>query len=134
MARIFVSAFLLLALSTTASYALFGRTQPVYNVQNLSAFTSQGKPATVEQIRDAIIAGATAKRWQVRDLGDGHIVAQIFVRSHMAEVDITYDENGYSINYKNSTNLLYDGTEIHRNYNKWIKFMVHRITESLRAY
>lgn len=134
MLRIFFTALLLVTISTTSGHALFGRTQPVYNVQNLPAFTGQGQPATIEQIHDAIVSGATSKGWQVRELGDGHLVAQIFVRSHMAEVDIIYDENGYSITYKNSSNLLYDGTEIHRNYNKWVKFMVHRITDALRAY
>ena len=52
----------------------------------------------------------------------------------MAEVDITFDATKFSINYKNSENLLYDGTVIHRNYNKWIQFMIDKIAINLRRY
>ncbi|HBM87998.1 MAG TPA: hypothetical protein DD437_05610 [Rhodobiaceae bacterium] len=132
MGRIFFTAFLLFAMSTTSGYAAFGRTQPIYNVQDKAAFTGSGQPTDAQQVHDAIVAGATSKGWQVRKVGDGHLVAQIFVRSHMAEIDITYDDDSYSIVYKNSTNLLYDGSTIHRNYNKWIKFMIHRIDDAMR--
>jgi hypothetical protein len=112
----------------------FGRVQPIYNVETMTVLTGSRKPATAQQIRDAIITGATAKRWQVREVGEGHLVAQIFVRSHMAEVDITYDATSYSITYKDSTNLRYDGTLIHRNYNKWIALMVGQINPVIRSY
>ncbi len=112
----------------------FSRVQPIYNVENMTVQTASRRPTTSQQIRDAIIAGATTKRWQVREIEEGHLVAQIFVRRHMAEVDITYDESSYSITYKDSTNLLYDGTVIHRNYNKWIALMVGQINPVIRSY
>ena len=43
------------------------------------------------------------------------------LRSHTAIVDITYDTRTYSIKYKDSTNLGYDGRNIHSNYNGWIE-------------
>ena len=132
MIRTLLTAFLLIAISSSSGYAAFGRTQPVYNVQNMTAFTGNGQPTTQQHVHDAIVAGATAKGWQVRDEAPGHIVAQIFVRSHMAEVDITFDDKAYSVNYRNSSNLLYNGAQIHRNYNKWVKFMIERINVALR--
>ncbi|MDF1625848.1 MAG: hypothetical protein P1U84_06165 [Parvibaculaceae bacterium] len=134
MLRTMLTALLLFALTTTSSYGAFGRTKPVYNVNNMTVRTGTGTPATLQQVHDAIVVGATQKGWLVRDEGPGHIVAQIFVRSHMAEVDITFDATKFSINYKNSENLLYDGTVIHRNYNKWIQFMIDKIAINLRRY
>ncbi len=134
MIRTFLAALLLVAFSTSAAHALFGRTQPVYNVQNMTVYTGTGKPATLDQVQSAITQGATEKGWQVRNEGPGHIVAQIFVRSHMAEVDIKFDAKHYSITYRNSANLLYDGASIHRNYNKWVKFMSDRINLALKRF
>jgi len=39
----------------------------------------------------------------------------------MAQVDIKYSTIAYSITYKDSSNLKYDGTKIHSNYNGWIQ-------------
>lgn len=133
MTRIVFTALLLFAVSAASGYAAFGRTQPVYDVHDKAVFTGSGQPTNAQQVRDAIVSGATAKGWQIRDVNDGHLVAQIFVRSHMTEIDITYDDDSYSIIYKDSTNLLYDGVSIHRNYNKWIKFMIHRIDDVMRS-
>ncbi|PCJ71630.1 MAG: hypothetical protein COA62_03360 [Rhodobiaceae bacterium] len=132
MIRTLLTAFLLVAISSNSGYAALGRIQPVYNVQNMTAFTASGEPSTQQHVHDAIVAGATAKGWQVRDEAPGHIVAQIFVRSHMAEVDITFDDKAYSVNYRSSSNLLHNGTQIHRNYNRWVKFMIEKINVALR--
>jgi len=132
--RTVITAFLIFVLSAGSAHALFGRTQPVLNLTNVPVMTGSGKAASVDQVKQAIFEGASYKRWQVRDEGPGHMVAQIYVRTHMAEVDIKYDAKTYTITYKNSSNLLYDGAEIHRNYNKWIQFMSDEINARLRQY
>jgi hypothetical protein len=43
------------------------------------------------------------------------------LRTHVAVVDIDYDQRAYNIRYKDSTNLDYTGTTIHRNYNGWVE-------------
>ena len=45
----------------------------------------------------------------------------------MAKVDITYTTESYSVVYKDSHELLYDGKEIHRNYNNWVLQLSDRI-------
>jgi hypothetical protein len=107
------------------------RTQPVYNVNNASVVGGTTSGLTQAQIRQAILKAAADREWIAKEAGDGHIVAAVYVRNHMAEVDINYGPNQYSITYKNSDNLLYDGTMIHRNYNKWIKLLDAEIKEEL---
>jgi hypothetical protein len=51
----------------------------------------------------------------------GYILATLLVRNHVASVDIRYDPERYFITYNGSTNLNYDGLNIHPNYNKWVR-------------
>ncbi len=59
------------------------------------------------------------------------------MRSHMAFVDITFDEATYSITYKDSHNLDYKKrkgkAKIHRNYNKWVHTLNGELQRSLFA-
>ena len=120
-------ASVILALSVTGC----ARTQPVYNANNTSVVGGTTSGLTQAQIKQAILKAAADREWIAKEVGDGHIVATVYVRDHMAEVDINYGPNQYSITYKNSDNLLYDGTMIHRNYNKWIKLLDAEIREEL---
>jgi hypothetical protein len=51
----------------------------------------------------------------------GNVAGTLVVRDHKAVVDVNYDLKSYSIKYKDSTNLSYNGTSIHSNYNGWIQ-------------
>lgn len=105
------------------------RVQPVYNVPDTAVDVSNANG--VEEIRTAILAGAQAKGWEVDELGPGHMVASVVVRHHTATVDIYYDNDSYSIQYRDSSYLLYDGSNIHRNYNKWIVLLDEQIRLNL---
>jgi hypothetical protein len=59
------------------------------------------------------------------------VEGELRVRSHVAVVDINYSTTSYSISHKSSTNLLYDGTEIHKNYNSWIHNLQEEIEKRL---
>jgi len=74
-----------------------------------------------EQIVKAIQQGGATRGWIVKKVSSGHLEATIFVRSHMAKVDINYDAAAYAIRYNSSENLGYKDGRIHRNYNKWVK-------------
>jgi hypothetical protein len=45
----------------------------------------------------------------------------LYIRSHVATVDIYFGTTSYSIIYKDSVNLDYKDGRIHRNYNKWVQ-------------
>ena len=85
----------------------------------------------IEAITGAITAGAVDRGWTPKVLGTGHVEARLFIRSHTATVDITFNESTYSITYKDSTNLDYDGGRIHRNYNRWVASLNSTLQRSL---
>jgi subtilisin family serine protease len=95
--------------------------------------TGSGTELSANQVRDAIVKAAHTKGWAVQDGSNGRLVATVYVRTHMAEVEIDYSPEAYSISYRNSDNLLYNGSNIHRNYNKWIQLLEIRINEELRG-
>ena len=74
-----------------------------------------------DQIVKTIQRGGTVRGWVVKKIKAGHLQATIFVRSHMAKVDINYTANSYSIRYNDSENLGFKNGKIHRNYNKWVR-------------
>jgi hypothetical protein len=102
--------------------------KPIYNVSNTPITTSNGAP-TDSQIVKAIIRAGSSLGWSMQKEAPGHIIGTLNIRKHIAIVDITYNSDSYSIIYKDSTNLKYDGTKIHRNYNNW----VHNLNNAIRV-
>jgi len=107
------------------------RVVPVQNVPATQVYIPADADASF--IPEAIVAGGRAKGWRMSHESPGHFVGYLAVRSHTAQVDIFYDANSYSIQYKDSTNLKYDGVRIHRNYNKWIILLDQQIQANLPA-
>ena len=118
--KILINLFLLLILTSLASGC--ARTSLIQNVSNAPVTTvATGKKYTLTDVRDAIVRAGTSLGWQMQDVVPGHIVGTLYLRTHMAQVDIKYSTTAYSITYKDSSNLKYDGTKIHSNYNGWIQ-------------
>ncbi|HEY4372744.1 MAG TPA: hypothetical protein VGN52_12530 [Burkholderiales bacterium] len=105
--------------------------QPVYSVPDQPI--TAGKSLKHDQVRAAIARGAARYGWKVRDEGPNTVVATIDLRTHHAEVTIKYDARHYSIEYKNSNNLNYDGTNIHHAYNGWVHNLQSAINAELSA-
>ena len=78
-----------------------------------------------------IFAAGTGLGWMMKEVEPGHIVATLALRSHIAKVDIKYDKKSYSITYKDSENLNYNGKSIHSNYNGWIQNLNRSIQAQL---
>ncbi|MGD1879194.1 MAG: hypothetical protein ACFB13_17035 [Kiloniellaceae bacterium] len=125
------------AIFTILSLALLltacARTLPVYNVTEAPVVTGSGTTPSLNQVEDAIVKACRDKEWFADPVADGHIVAKVRVRKHTAVVDILYSPTNYSITYKDSEMLLYDGTLIHRNYNKWVQLLADRIDQELNS-
>ena len=84
--------------------ALIGcRTSPVFNVTD-APINASGK-VTSNDVKKAILAAGAGLGWQMKETKPGHIVGTLFLRKHMAAVDIPYSNNSYSINYKDSSEL-----------------------------
>lgn len=94
------------------------RNAPVYNVQ--SAALAAPSYATLADVSDAVRSAGADLGWQMIEEGPGRFTGRLALRSHVAVVDITFTTRTLSIVYRDSTNLNYDGTNIHSNYNGWI--------------
>jgi hypothetical protein len=114
------SAYCAVAVLTALFFTAGCTTKPVYNVTNAPVATAKGK-ATADEVRQAIIRAGVALGWQMQEVRPGLIQGTLALRTHLAVVDVSYDANSYSIKYKDSKDLNYDGTSIHNNYNGWIQ-------------
>lgn len=89
----------------------------------------------LEDVRTAIMRAGAGRGWRMNPQDEGHILATLEVRDHMAQVDIYYDESSYDIVYRDSVNLDYNPDEgtIHPNYNGWIENLELDIHNNLAA-
>jgi hypothetical protein len=108
--------------------------QPLYNVQGASVQSFDGKKLTKAQVEKAILQAGSQRGWVMKKVKDGVISATLYARQHMALVEITYSAASYNISYKNSQNLDYDGVNIHKNYNTWIRNLDNSIQINLNSF
>ena len=104
-------------------------------VQN---FSNQPFPADVAklsmaEIEETIIETASTREWVVQREGEGQLTATYAPRSHSAKVAISFNQKQYSIIYVDSSNLQYNGTTIHRNYNRWVNNLRQDILRAVSA-
>lgn len=105
------------------------RTNPVRNISDHP--TTASSSATLDQVRDGIVRAGSSLGWAMKADAPGHVLGTLMLRKHVAVVDINYDLTKYSITYKSSTELKYDGTNIHSNYNGWIENLDNAIKTQL---
>jgi hypothetical protein len=80
-----------------------------------------GPKLTADQVKLAIQRAGASLGWQIREVQPFLLEGTLDLRSHMAQVNIPYSAERYSIVYKDSKNLNYDGKNIHSNYNSWVQ-------------
>ena len=93
---------------------------PVYNVTDAPVAASKPSPS-LDEVGKAIHRAGVALGWQMKETKPGHMLATLALRKHVAVVDVNYGVKSYSIRYKDSTELGYDGQNIHPNYNGWVQ-------------
>lgn len=117
--RLFALAAALFALNAQAK-----NVEAIGNFDNQTATTGAGQPATVKQIKAALIAGGSPRGWVVKEVAPGQLAATVNVRNkHTVTVDISVAPGLYSIKYRDSTNMNYDGGKINPHYNKWVQML-----------
>jgi len=112
-AAVIVSALILVAAGCRGAV-------PVYNVTDATVAASKPNPSLDDVGKAVQRAGATLG-WQMKQTKPGHMLGTLNLRKHVAVVDVNYSAQSYSVNYKDSTELDYDGQNIHPNYNGWIQ-------------
>jgi len=98
-----------------------------------SPVRSNKSPVTMQDVSGAIKHAGAGLGWAMLDSGPGKIDGTLRLRTHVAEVEVSYDTSKYSIQYKNSVNLDYDAEKgtIHKNYNGWIQNLDNAIQREL---
>ncbi len=108
-------------LVASAALVLIGCTsRPIVNVQ-AAPTEFGGKPPTMVEVERAILRAGVQMDWRMQVVRPGLIVGTRTWSTHVAVVEVTYTIKAYDITYKDSTNLGYDGTNIHRNYNYYVQ-------------
>ncbi|MBA5248126.1 MAG: hypothetical protein FE834_01125 [Gammaproteobacteria bacterium] len=102
-------------------------------IKNINSATIYNK-TSIENIEKAIVRAGVGLGWVMNKKSDGRIVGKLALRKHLAIVNITYDQNSYSINYVSSSNLDYANGKIHGNYNGWITNLEHAINSQLSLF
>jgi len=88
----------------------------------------------MESIQKAIISAGNELGWRMLPTGPGVITGTFeFKTKHAAVITITYDTKTYTIKYQDSTDLHYDGTNIHRVYNGWVTSLDRAIRTQLAS-
>ncbi len=107
---------------------------PVHNVDN-APINASSPSYDLSDVTKAIKSAGVGLGWQMKEETPGHIVGRLYLRTHVAVVDVTYTLDDYSINYKDSTNLKYNAgsNTIHKNYNGWIQNLTNAINAQLVA-
>ncbi|MEH6545381.1 MAG: hypothetical protein V7701_03065 [Sneathiella sp.] len=120
----------IVALLAVVLTGCFGRLQPVYNVNDMAVPVAL-QDASTSKIDSIIKVAVTGRGWRVEDVSPGVIKATLRQRTHEAIVNIKYSNKAYSIDYVSSQDLLYDGSQIHRNYNRWVKTLEQDINKEM---
>ena len=104
---------------------------PLENVE--SARLRAPENVTLERVKKGIIRAGIFRDWRMTEIEPGHILAQATVRNkHSATIDIFFDTKVFSIRYKDSKNLRYDGDLIHANYNQWVRNLKKDIQKEMQ--
>lgn len=125
LSQVFAASCILLLLASCT-------TNPVLNVNSEPLPTTETR-YDLDDVKRAIIQAAVSLGWKTKVVSSEQIVATLDIRRHMAQVEISYDTQTYSINYRDSANLKYSSEEgtIHRNYNNWIINLKNHINANL---
>jgi len=93
--------------------------EKVYNVSNHHVENTKSS----ETVYRAIKSAGQSLGWQIYKIRPGVAQGKLYLRTHVAIVQINYTSSRYSIQYASSKNLKYNAKKrtIHSNYNGWIQ-------------
>ena len=117
----------IIMLIVLALFLIGCRTAPVMDIKDAPINTASGKPPALKVVTNEIIEAGVQLGWQMKKEKPGHIMGTLYLREHMVQVDIQYSTKEYSIAYKDSSKMKYDGTNIHSNYNSWVQNLSNAI-------
>lgn len=121
------SILLVLALSFTLTGC--GKTVEVrsFNDQYIPVYGETNKKSG--NVEKSIIKAAASLGWKTKQIEKNKMLATLDIRTHQLVVLITYDDEKYSIEYKDSINMKYNAkkNKIHRQYVNWVTNLIRTI-------
>lgn len=93
---------------------------PVLNVSHAPVAGVPGGVDPTAYVHDAIRRAVLSRGWTVAAEAPGVVTATIMKDGLSATVDIPYTATDFSIVYRDSAGLSYDGTRVHKRYNHWV--------------
>ena len=108
-------------------------TRPIHQVEASSYGWGPKKGVTLAQMQKTIEKTARDLEWQLSDVKTGSFTARRDwgANKHNIVVDVLYDEKSFSIRYKNSKNMSYDGDSIHHTYNDMVSTLEDHIKKNI---
>lgn len=89
-------------------------------METLDSTIPAGSYSRDDLVKTFVRAGYNAG-WVITPQEPGVLLGTLTARSHQASVLITYTKKTYHIAYKDSVGLKANGTNIHPNYNRWVR-------------
>lgn len=104
-------------------------TRPMHRVENSSYGWGPQKGVTLAQIQSAIEKTARDLQWELSDIKPGSFTAKRHwgATKHNIVVGVVYDRKAFSIRYKDSKNMSFDGSSIHHTYNDMVSTLQDHI-------
>lgn len=96
-------------------------TAPLYEIKETPIETGTEQSISLAQIETAIITAGEGIGWKMKTSKPGEVTGTYRESKYTAAVKIPFSSENYSIFYKSSKNLKYNGAEIHRRYNTLVQ-------------
>lgn len=109
------------------------RTATMYNATDVPLASHSSSRVTLADVTKAILAAGKRKGWVMEVARSGEVVATLTVKRYVAAVTVTYDTSRFSITYRDSSNLMHSGDEIHRRYNSWVRHLEETIQDEVKS-
>lgn len=105
----------------------------IHRVESVGYGYGPQKGVTLEQMRAAIESSATGRGWQLSNAKSGSFDAkrEWGAGKHNIVVTVFYDPKTFSIRYKDSRAMGYDGRFIHHTYNDMVRDLEETIQTSV---
>lgn len=130
-----VVAVLLVGFGLSNNLACGASLVPVHQVSGARLEPWDGRVLSEAEVRQIIVRGLARRRFQVLREEPNVVFAHIVSGPHEAQVRIDYNAAGYAISYVDSSpGLKYDGHNIHKRYNHWVRGLDEAIRSEFRFY
>lgn len=102
--------------------------------QILSVHTELTLSYETTDVKAAIIEALATRNWVITNENGNEIQAKFVIKENQfIAVKISYTDRYYNINYLDSQNMKYNGSKIHKTYNKQVKALDKVIKSNVKS-